>query len=179
MPDGPDISSTLEDYLEAILRLMTDQGAARVRDIAKALSVSNSSVTVALQRLAEKQLVNYSPYELVTLTESGQEVAKEVYRRHEIIHRFLTEVLSVNEEQAEANACRMEHAVDRDVLDRLLQFLEFLERCPRAGVEFLRGFGYFCKHDEKGQTQCEECMKRCLAEYRKGLRVGRSSGAKG
>ena len=93
MSESSAISSTLEDYLEVILRLLGEKGAARVRDIAKALSVHKSTVTVALRRLAEKGLVNYRPYELVTLTPQGEELGREILRRHQLIRRFLSEVL--------------------------------------------------------------------------------------
>ena len=61
------LSASLEDYLEAILHLVTEKQVARSRDIAKRLRVNRSSVTGALQALAKKGLVNYEPYEAVTL----------------------------------------------------------------------------------------------------------------
>ncbi len=167
MAESPTLSSTLEDYLEAIVRLLSEKRAARVRDIAEAVQVHKSSVSVALKRLAEKGLVEYEPYELVSLTPEGEELGREIYRRHKVIRRFLTEVLSVDEEVAEANACRIEHAIDSEVLDRLLQFLEFEQRCPRAGLDFLRGFGYYCTQGEEPGVQCEHCMERALEEFRR------------
>ncbi len=166
MSESSAISSTLEDYLEVILRLLAEKGSARVRDVARVLSVHKSTVTVALRRLAEKGLVNYRPYELVTLTAQGEELGREVYRRHRLIRRFLTEVLLVDEAQAEANACRIEHAIDAEVLDRLLKFTQFARRCPRAGVEFLRGFGYFCTHGDDSIAECERCMERGLQDLK-------------
>ena len=62
-----ELSSTLEDYLEAICRLEQEKGFARVRDIARALGVANSTATAALQALSKKGLINYEPYEPVTL----------------------------------------------------------------------------------------------------------------
>ncbi len=118
------LTSTLEDYLEAISRLTVEHGIARVRDIAKMLSVHKSTVTAALKSLADKGLVNYAPYEITTLTPRGSELAHEVIGRHEVIRRFLTDVLRIDKDAADANACRMEHVMDRDVLRRLAQFAE-------------------------------------------------------
>jgi DtxR family Mn-dependent transcriptional regulator len=133
MAAGHAVSATVEDYLEAILNLEREKRVARVRDIAKALSVHKSTVSAALKSLADKSLINYSPYETTTLTPRGRRIAEEVSHSHGVIRRFLTDVLLVDEGVAEANACRMEHDVDKAVLDRLVLFARFLRRHPRAG----------------------------------------------
>ena len=70
-----DVSAAMEDYLEAIFHLVVEKQVARARDIAEGLKVSRSSVTGALQSLAEKGLVNYEPYEVITLTRKGKKIA--------------------------------------------------------------------------------------------------------
>ena len=122
------LTSSKEDYLEAIWALESEDRVARVRDIAARLDVGKSAVTAALKSLAERNLVNYDPYEFITLTDRGRELAKEVDRRHQVLRRFLVEVLGLEAEVAEANACRMEHVVDNVVLQRLTDFAEFVER---------------------------------------------------
>jgi len=118
------LTPKLENYLEAVCRLVDRKGAARVRDVAEMLSVHKSTVTAAFHRLRDKGLVNYTPYELTTLTPQGEALARDIRRRHRIIARFLTEVLSVDPDLADANACRLEHAIDSEVLGRLLAVLE-------------------------------------------------------
>lgn len=140
MTDRRKISATLEDYLEAILKLDNEKGAARVRDIAGELSVHKSSVSSALHNLADKKLVNYSPYELATLTPAGRKIAEEVSRNHGVIRRFLSDVLLVDDDVAERNACRIEHVVDRGVMERLALFAKFVNNCPRAGDDWIAGF---------------------------------------
>ena len=120
------LSPALEDYLESIVRLLDEKGAARVRDIARDLSVHESTVTAALKRLSEKDLVSYAPYELTTLTGKGRRAAEEVTRRHSVVRHFLTDVLMLDSDEAEANACRIEHVIDRAVLDRLQQFMDHI-----------------------------------------------------
>ena len=154
------VSPTLEDYLEAVHRLAAERGLARVRDISQMLSVHKSTVTAALRSLSDKGMVDYAPYELPTLTAAGERVAKDVRRRHRVLARFLTEVLSVDAGVAEANACRLEHAIDAAVLERLLVFIEFVERCPRGGLDWLRTFDTFCQG--RGQERCRECVEGCL-----------------
>ncbi len=159
------LTATLEDYLEAIFRLAGEKGAARVQDIAGSLSVHKSSVTSALRSLSEKDLVEYVPYQATTLTPAGRKVAERIARRHEVLRRFLSEVLSVQADVAEGNACRMEHAIDPQVLDRLVHFIEFVQGCPRAGAKWIRGFRHFCDHGF-ARDRCERCMELCLREFR-------------
>ena len=125
---GQTLSASLEDYLEAIFHLVVEKRAARARDIARALAVSPPSVTGALRALAERGLINYAPYEVVTLTRRGRTAARAVIRRHEAFRRFFVEVLGVDAKDAENAACRMEHAVPSKILNRLIQFLE--DRAP-------------------------------------------------
>lgn len=128
----PDInvSRVQEDYLETILQLIHSHGEARVTDIASELSVRKSSVTLALRTLAEKGLVDYAAYVLPTLTPKGQVIATNIRYRHNILKRFLADVLLLEDDLAELNACRIEHAIDRCVLHRLAQLLGFLKSRP-------------------------------------------------
>ena len=126
------LTGSQEDYLEAIYALTLESGAARVRDIAKRLAVGKSAVSAALKALAKRDLVNYDPYELVTLTGRGRAAASRVDWRHRTLKRFLMEVLGIDDERAETNACRMEHAMDDVVLDRLTRMTEFTQ-CRTPG----------------------------------------------
>ena len=134
------VSATQEDYLEAILHLIREKGDARVGDIAQELSVHKSTVTAALKALNEKGLIHYAPYELATLTDKGRQIAQRVTRGHAVIRSFLREVLLTDEETAERNACRMEHAMDKDVLDRLALFARALKECPESAANCLRRY---------------------------------------
>jgi len=78
------LTASLEDYLEAIFHIIAEKQAVRPKDIAKRLKVSNSSVTGALRSLADKELINYAPYDVISLTPSGETAAKDVIRRHEL-----------------------------------------------------------------------------------------------
>ena len=137
------VSAALEDYLEAILSLERANRPPRVRDIAKALSVHKSTVTAALKTLAEKALIDYRPYEITSLTPKGREIAEAVSQNHRIIQRFLSEVLLLDGETAQSNACRLEHDVDRQVLDRLVLFAKYMKKNPEAGENFVEGFAKY------------------------------------
>ncbi len=159
------LSASLEDYLEAIFHIAAEKQAARARDISRRLKVNSSSVTGALHALAEKGLVNYAPYDLVTLTLKGKKAAEEVVRRHEALRDFFVKVLVVDGAEAEKAACKMEHAVRGDILDRLIQFVEFVEACPRGGTKWIKGFQHYCEHG-RDYGHCERCLSLCLEEVR-------------
>lgn len=124
------LSESLEDYLEAILAIEDEKQAARSKDIARRLSVSPPSVTAALQNLAGRGLVNYAPYDLVTLTKRGRKIAADVRRRHEALRRFFTELLKLDPDEADRIACHMEHSLPSHVLIRLVDFMDFIGECP-------------------------------------------------
>lgn len=152
------LSASLEDYLEAILMAAEEKGAARPKDIAARLNVKAASVTGALRQLAEKELINYSPYDLVTLTPAGSRIAKKIAGKHNALLRFFTNVLDIPGEEAEEFACSMEHAIPDHVLERFVGFAEFVERCPNSGAVWQgKAKGYFCKAQGTGQQNCEKC----------------------
>ena len=163
------LTASLEDYLEAIFHIASDRQAVKPRDIARRLKVSYASVTGALRSLAQKKLVNYTPYDLITLTPEGVEAARDVVRRHEVLHDFLVDVLAVDDAEAGDAACLMEHSIPRTVMDRLIQFVEFVQTCPRGGSEWIQGFSHHCDHDS-ARENCEKCIVSCLEETRKKAR---------
>ena len=117
------LSERQEDYLEAILHIEQRKNAARATDISRELGVSSSSVTGALHALAGKGLVNYEPYDLITLTASGRSAAQRVSRRHRVLRRFLEADLGIEAGEAEATACRMEHVLSERVVQKLVEFI--------------------------------------------------------
>ncbi len=144
------VSASLEDYLEVIHHIVVSNGAARAKDIALAMDVKNASVTQALRSLAEKKLVNYAPYEVITLTNQGQLIANDVIQRHVVLEKFLSQVLGLPHEEADKNACLMEHSVSRPVLDRLIQFVEYFQTCPMGEIHWDEDGGFFCGAGGKG-----------------------------
>jgi len=159
------LSASLEDYLEAIFWIITAKGAAQAKDIAKRLSVKASSVTGALQALAEKNYVNYAPYEVVTLTSEGLELAKNIVRRHQILKDFFTSVLGVDEKLADEGACKLEHSIPLPIVEKLVSFMEFVEICPRGGKKWIDGFRHYYKAGSK--EDCERCITLSLEEVKK------------
>lgn len=162
----PILSESLEDYLETILDLEKTNKVARVKEIAEKMGVLRGSVTGALKNLAEKNLINYEPYSFITLTRKGATIATEIARRHEVLKDFLHNVLLLDPEKAEQNACRMEHGMDRTAIDRLVQFIEYVHYCPRTGDDWIKAFVDYYSKDEHDTQQCRKCMDDCLGRYK-------------
>ena len=105
-----------EDYLEAILMIQEQNGSARSIDVARKLNVSKPSVSRAMGILREGGFVEFSETGELVLTQSGLEKAKMIYGRHVLLTKFLQKITGVSFDQAEENACRLEHDVDEDIV---------------------------------------------------------------
>lgn len=131
-----EITSSREDYLEAILDLEQD-GNARSVDVAAALGVSRASVSRAISVLKREGFIDQEPYGLIRLTEAGREKAEAVRRRHNLLKYFLIHIIEVDEQTAEEDACRMEHVVS----DATLRKIE--EQSTRHMRDFHPGDSWF------------------------------------
>lgn len=149
MAEKLSLTTSMEDYLEAISILEENKKYVRVRDIAKHMKVKMPSVTGALKSLAERELVNHERYEYVELTKQGAAIAQEIRRRHNTIQKFLTEILNIDPEVAEKDSCGMEHAISTTTMDRLLKLIECLDECPNDTPGCLKRFEHYVEHGEK------------------------------
>ncbi len=117
------LSESQEDYLEAILALESEGAPVAVAAIAARKGVSMPSVNGALKRLERLELVRHGRYDYVQLTPSGRRRAQGVAGRHDLLRRFLSEVLGVSEKVAEADACAIEHHVSSATVEALTAFV--------------------------------------------------------
>ena len=127
------LSESLEDYLETILELQTNNTVARSKDIAQKMNIKRGSVTGMLKKLAAQEFINYEPYGYVTLTPSGKKIAKEIEGRHIMLKDFLFRMIGVDEKTADDTACRMEHAMDKSTFKKLKQFVATVDACSNCG----------------------------------------------
>ncbi len=166
MTNADGITESMEDYLKTIFKVITKQQVVRPKDIARILKVRPPSVTEALRSLAEKEFIHYSPYDLITLTKKGESAARDVIRRHDVLQNFFEKVLLVEGKEADEVACKMEHVVSPNILDKFIGFIEFLDVCPRAGEKWISGFGYYCDHDGT-LDNCESCIALTLEDVKR------------
>lgn len=122
------LTAHMEDYLEAVSFCADEDGAARVSDIRDLLGVKTPSVTGAMKALAQEGYVVRAPYSAVRLTAKGRRAAEDVKKRHAIFKRFLEHVLGVSPKTAEEDACKMEHTVSKETLNKLHAYLDKLAK---------------------------------------------------
>lgn len=104
-----------EDYVEAILDLIEEDGHAKLTEIASHFGVAHPTVSKALKRLESDGFVTLRPYSSVQLTEQGMELALRCRKRHQIVVAFLLS-LGLDSDTAEADAEGIEHHVSEKTL---------------------------------------------------------------
>lgn len=163
--DSAGLSESMENYLETIYLLMQTSHAARSKDIADKLQVKRSSVTGALQALRERGFVYYERYGQITLTPQGREIASKIRRRHEALRDFFIQVLAVDATEADAAACRMEHGISKPIVDRLIDFAQLMQTCPRAISKWFADANPPNHPDETQQEACRQCIRDCQEKH--------------
>jgi DtxR family Mn-dependent transcriptional regulator len=135
------LSETLEMYLKTILILEEEFNPVRVNQIARARGVSAASVTEAVQNLQDKGLILHKAYRGVRLSAEGRRLAEAIKRRYDILFRFFTDVLGLDEVAADRDACEIEHVVSPETLERFTAFLDHVENAaPDEILRFQRDF---------------------------------------
>ena len=112
------IQKAAEDYLEAMLMLKEKNGFIRSIDIAQQLGVTKPSVTYSTKRLRENGYITMDKEGLITLTESGMEIASRIYTRHKVLTQFFIK-LGVSEEIAREDACKVEHDLSPETFEAI------------------------------------------------------------
>jgi DtxR family Mn-dependent transcriptional regulator len=151
-------TASMEDYLEAIANLGEEKQCVRVKQISEMLRVKMPSVTSALKKLSERELVEHERYGHIKLTPEGDKVARDVIRRHKALTRFFAQALGIDHETAEEDACKIEHVISSLSMERLVKFVEFIETCPLGSANFPSRYEYYLEHGELPQ----DCSKRSV-----------------
>ncbi len=102
-----------------MVSFLADEGEVRVTDIAVRLGVSKPSVLTALKTLEEQGLLEHERYRGVTLTERGKIRAAEIRERHDFLTSFLRDVVGVSPKIAEQDACKLEHILSEESIDKM------------------------------------------------------------
>lgn len=118
------LTSGLEDYIEAIYIAHLNNTPLKGAELARKLNISRASVSEALSKLVSRELIKYNSYETISLTEKGIEEAKSVYKKHHILKDFFETVLLIPSDEAGENACKIEHIISQSILDKMTQLTE-------------------------------------------------------
>jgi len=151
-------------YLMAIRNLLEDKGYARVTDIARELNITRGSCSISLKPLKRRGLVVEDENKFLQLSDQGKLLAELVECNDEVIETFLRDVLGVEPEQAEIDACKIEHLLSIDTSIKLAGFLKFIGSSNRVVNDFMREFRkteLTCNHNVE---ECTICRTTCLVE---------------
>ena len=111
-----------EMYLETILILNRQKGNVRSIDVCERLGYSKPSVSRAVGILRRGGYLNMDAHGILTLTESGTEIAEKILERPQILTRALV-LLGVSEEIATEDACRIEHHISDETVEMIRKHL--------------------------------------------------------
>ena len=142
------ITSSLEEYLKTIYILKNTEGQVRVTDISKKMNCSKPSVNRALNCLREEGLVLYEAYGNIEITEEGENIAKSIVKRQDILKLFLIQILGIDRKTAEIEATEMKHAISEDTSIKLENYI-----IKVLGLEDLK-----CNFDI-GNDRCQNCVR--------------------
>src|ERR1700739_4969638 len=121
-----------ENYLKSIYHLASGNDAVTTTQLAAFLKTKASSVTDMLKKLADKELINYTPYQGVTLTPAGEKIAVNIIRKHRLWEYFLVEKLDFKWDQVHEMAEEMEHISSTELIDRLRNFMGYPKYDPHG-----------------------------------------------
>ena len=118
-----DIHESGEMYLETILTLKNKNQYVRSIDIANALNYSKPSVSRGMKILKEGNFITIDDKGYIEFTDEGYKLAQEVYNRHQALTQFLV-LIGVDKEQAENDACRIEHVISKETYYCIAEFVK-------------------------------------------------------
>lgn len=117
------IHESAEDYLETIMMLQEEKGYVRSVDIAAHLNVTKPSVSFAMKRLRENGYIVMDEENLITLTEQGENIARRIYDRHQVLTSFLMQI-GVDPATAREDACKIEHDISEKTFEAIKDQLQ-------------------------------------------------------
>ena len=113
------ISHAVENYIKSIYQLTTGGERVSTSRLAEQMSCSAASVTNMLQKLDDLKLVDYEPYQGVTLTTPGNKIALEIIRHHRLIELYLSEILGYSWDKVHAEAEELEHVISEQFEEKI------------------------------------------------------------
>lgn len=160
------VTHSVAHYLMAVDRLLEENGYARVTDVASALKITRGAASLALTQLKERGLIKEDPNRFLLLTDRGKELAQVIEKNFILLHKFFDEILGVSEEQAHADACKMEHLLSEASSIKLHHFLQVLFSNQHLLQDLLTTLKE-TNTDCKGHGSCELCdqYEECLLPH--------------
>jgi DtxR family Mn-dependent transcriptional regulator len=122
------LTFTMENYLEAVYELSDGESGARLSDIADRLKVTRPSTNSAMATLSEKGLITNEKYGEIFLTPKGRKLAKLTSNKHRTIRQFFTDILKLDFQTADTDACAIEHVISNDSIQAMQDFMSAYQK---------------------------------------------------
>ena len=155
------LSKSLENYLFTINKLIKKNVKLTPKALGAELGYNKASTLEAVKILKKKKLVNYFPYQPISLTNEGEKYAKKIEEKREIISKFLNKVLFLEGEALEKTLFSIEYDTDEFFISRLKNFLDFLEFCPEGAPNWFCGIKNFIENGEIPKD-CADCIEKAI-----------------
>jgi Mn-dependent DtxR family transcriptional regulator len=166
-----EVSHSVAHYLTTLHDLHAARGYARVSDVARELEVTKGSVSVQMKHLREKGFVTEDENRFLQLTPLGESVAREVRYSREVLIQFISNVLGILPEQAETDACKIEHLLSHETSRQILGLVRLLQSDDPDARKFLKRLKSF-KFRCPSLAECKLCDEHCLVEVEPCHRAG-------
>lgn len=148
------LTESMEDYLETILNLIKSRGTARVTDIAHSLGIAASSVNEGIKKLSQKGLVTQQKYGPIELTVLGKKKAERIDCTHQILYKFLKDILNIDPKIADQDACSIEHNLSDESIQAVVNFLAENNKIEEQNCAFRILFD----EEDKSSMEAEKIM---------------------
>jgi Mn-dependent DtxR family transcriptional regulator len=175
--DNP-LTHSAAHYLMTIHELLESQGYARVTDIAKRMNITRGSCSISLKPLKKRGWVEEDANKFLLLSDEGRRLALVVEQNDQLLETFFREVIGVGPEQAEIDACKIEHLLSVESSVKLAAFIKCLKENSAAAKAFrqvLDRRDSSCTHDIDG---CPICEKVCFYETKPPKKAAKRGGKK-
>ena len=156
------ITHSAAHHLMTIYDLLDKHGYARVTDVARSLEITRGSASITLKALKEKGFVQEDENKFLRLSEEGERISHSIQSIRRIFQKFLIDVLRVEPEQAEIDACKIEHLLSRETGTKLLNFMSYLSSESNSVKKFLREYRDYEDECDASPDSCPICDDECL-----------------
>jgi DtxR family transcriptional regulator, Mn-dependent transcriptional regulator len=161
--EANELSHSAAHHLMAIHELRRQHGYARGVDVAQHLKITKGSVSSTMKHLKERGYVKEDHNKFLDLTNRGLRVVQETEATRLVVQKFLSKTLGMDEDDAEVDACKVEHLISSEARARLVCFLQFVlsdEAVARKFLDAYRQRELVCRDGEV--DACRLCEDVCF-----------------
>jgi len=135
--DENQLTHSAAHYLMTINDLMEERGYARVTDIAKQMNITRGSCSISLKPLKKRGLVVEDENRFLHLSDEGKQLVRLIEKNDKLLETLFRDILGVSAEQAEIDACKLEHLISIETSVKLERFISFINSQSTSTQHFL------------------------------------------